>query len=113
MSDHSVQLFRSRQDYHEIPVACDCEICPEALDPPGQVGEVGYRHPPRSERLFEQIGDYTGWLCHAPLRVDEAVIERATKRKVIATCSTGTDHLDKPPRHSIQQSRRPSGPRPR
>ena len=88
----------------KILVTSDCEICPEALDPLREVGEVAYRHPPDPDQVREELGEYTGWLCHTQFRVDETMIERATNLKVIATCSTGTDPLDKPAlaRHSIQ-----------
>ena len=53
----------------KILVTSDCEICPEAMDPLREVGEVAYRHPPDPEQVREELGEYTGWLCHTQFRV--------------------------------------------
>lgn len=46
------------------------------------------------EQLLEMIPDYDAYLCTLRIPVDEAVLARASRLQLIATSSTGTDHLD-------------------
>lgn len=71
-------------------------LCPEALDPLYAVGDVDYRYPTDPSTLAKIVGDYEAILCHADMRFDRPLLERATRLRIIATPSTGTDHLDKP-----------------
>jgi D-3-phosphoglycerate dehydrogenase len=45
------------------------------------------------EQLLELIPDFDAYLCSLRIPVDEAVLRRAAKLRLIATPTTGTDHL--------------------
>jgi D-3-phosphoglycerate dehydrogenase len=79
----------------KIFVTCDCDLCPEALEPLRRIGQVDYRPPPYRDEVLDSLVEYSGWMCNTALRIDDAVLDRATSLKVIATSSTGTDHIDK------------------
>ncbi len=44
-------------------------------------------------RLLELLPDFDAYICSLRIPVDEAVVARASRLKLIATPSTGTDHL--------------------
>lgn len=46
-------------------------------------------------RLLAIIRDYDAFWGHTELKLDQEVLDRAEKLKVINTASTGTDHIDK------------------
>lgn len=47
------------------------------------------------ERLLREIGSFDGYICSLRFRVDREVLDAAGGRlKLVATNSTGTDHLD-------------------
>jgi len=46
------------------------------------------------DTLLECIGNYEGYYASASVRTDRQVLNRAKRLKVIATPSTGTDHID-------------------
>ncbi|MBI4028124.1 MAG: hypothetical protein HY360_24280, partial [Verrucomicrobia bacterium] len=71
----------------------DLSLAPRALDPLRQVAEVEHllADPPM---LLQRIGEYDAFFGNADLKLDRSVIERARRLKVVATPSTGTDHLD-------------------
>lgn len=78
-----------------ILVTCDCTLCPEALDPLRRIGQVAYECPVDRPRLLEVIGQYDAVMCGAEIKFDRQVFSRAEHLRVIATPSTGTDHIDK------------------
>ena len=47
-------------------------------------------------RLIELIPDYDAYLATLRIRVDREVVDRAGRLRLVATPSTGTDHLDLP-----------------
>jgi len=73
----------------------DLSLAPEALAPVRQVADVD-ELPIDRDLLIERIGEYDAYWGHLDIQVDREAIERATRLKVVATASTGTDHLDKP-----------------
>jgi phosphoglycerate dehydrogenase-like enzyme/CMP-N-acetylneuraminic acid synthetase len=54
-------------------------------------------HGASAETVTELLADAEGWLCSpSPVyRIDEKILARASKLKVIATPSTGSNHIDK------------------
>jgi phosphoglycerate dehydrogenase-like enzyme len=54
-------------------------------------------HGAPAETVSELLADAEGWLCSpAPVyRIDEKILSRASKLKVLATPSTGSNHIDK------------------
>lgn len=48
------------------------------------------------EQLLQCISDFDAYMCTIRHRVDEEVMGRARRLKLVATYSTGTDHLDLP-----------------
>jgi len=71
----------------------ETEAYPETLDPLREIGEVVCEEADQ-QRLIETIGEYDAYVCALSVRVNADVLENAKKLKVIATSSTGTDHLD-------------------
>lgn len=71
----------------------DLSEFPEVLDPLRRIGEV-VSLPADQQRLREEIGQYDAYLAALDVRADRAVIEAAGRLRVIATPSTGLDHLD-------------------
>jgi D-3-phosphoglycerate dehydrogenase / 2-oxoglutarate reductase len=66
---------------------------PELLDPLRQLGEVVLL-PPEEQVLRERIGEFDAYLAALQVQADRATLERAKRLRVIATPSTGLDHLD-------------------
>lgn len=79
-----------------IMVAVDLSLCKEALLPLQAVGEVDYYFPIVPAQILENIGRYDAYLGHTDIKVDAAFLARAARLRVVGTCSTGTDHIDKP-----------------
>ena len=71
----------------------DVSEFPEVLDPLRRVAEV-VSLPADQGLLAEQIGQFDAYLAALGVRVDRAVLSRAGRLRVIATPSTGLDHLD-------------------
>ena len=46
------------------------------------------------EQLLAMIGDYDAYVSTLRIRVDDTVLDRAPRLRLLATNSTGTDHLD-------------------
>ena len=67
--------------------------CADVLAPLGHVGEV-VTFPPERQVFERHVGEYDAYLASLHLRVDRAMLERAKRLRVIATPSTGHDHLD-------------------
>lgn len=66
---------------------------PELLEPLRQLGEVA-SFPADQELLRRRIGEFDAYLASLHVRADRHVLESAGRLKVIATPSTGLDHLD-------------------
>ena len=71
----------------------DVSECPDVLDPLRHIGEV-VTLPPVQQVFNRHIGEYDAYLASLHLRVDRAMLEHAKRLCVIATPSTGHDHLD-------------------
>ncbi|TSC67481.1 MAG: putative D-isomer specific 2-hydroxyacid dehydrogenase NAD-binding [Parcubacteria group bacterium Gr01-1014_73] len=68
-------------------------FAPEAKKVLSTLGVVDYKIPTQKE-LAEIIGDYDVAVIGLGLNFDGALLERARKLKVIATATTGLDHID-------------------
>ena len=66
---------------------------PGVLQPLEQVADV-VSLPPDRGTLQARIGEFDGYLASLHVKIDRPVIERADRLRVIATASTGTDHID-------------------
>ena len=71
----------------------DLAPCPEALRPLASVAEV-VSLPPNPKLIAKRIGEFDGCLASLHLRMDKTILSQAKRLRVIATASTGTDHLD-------------------
>jgi D-3-phosphoglycerate dehydrogenase len=71
----------------------DLAPCPEALRPLASVAEV-VSLPPNPKLIAKRIGEFDGCLASLHLRMDKKLLSPAKRLRVIATASTGTDHLD-------------------
>ena len=76
-------------------ILCNCSIrhFPEAkliLESVGEVIYAEYKYP----KLLEVIGEYEALLPSLDIYLDERILQRANCLKLIATPSTGTDHID-------------------
>lgn len=78
-----------------ILVTFDCTLCPEALAPLCEVGDVDYLFPATRAQMLERIGQSHALGCGTGIRVDREMLARATKLRFVATPSTGTDHVDR------------------
>ena len=71
----------------------DLAPCPDALRPLASAAEV-VSLPPDAQMLATRIGEFDGCLASLHVRMDQKILSRAKRLRVIATASTGTDHLD-------------------
>jgi D-3-phosphoglycerate dehydrogenase len=76
-------------------ILCNCSIVhiPEAkliLESVGDVTYAEHKYP----QLLEVIGDYDALLPSLDIHLDKSLLQRAKRLKLIATPSTGTDHID-------------------
>jgi D-3-phosphoglycerate dehydrogenase len=71
----------------------DTAECDDALDPLRRVAEVDIR-PADTRALRETIGEFDVYLASLQAQLDAAAIDAAGRLKVIATPSTGLDHID-------------------
>lgn len=71
----------------------DTSACPEVLAPLERAAEV-VSLPARRDTLLEAIGEFDAYLASLHVRADRDVLERASRLRVIATPSTGLDHID-------------------
>lgn len=58
-----------------------------------RVGDVSYRVLSQDE-LRDSVGDYEALIVGLDLRVDKEIIDAAPRLKLIATATTGLDHID-------------------
>ncbi len=71
----------------------DIAVAPEAFAMLGVTVEVETL-PPEREVLLENIHKYDAYFATLKVRFDKEVIDKAVRLKVIATPSTGLDHID-------------------
>ena len=71
----------------------DFSIAPEALAVLEQCAEV-VRIPADYEKVKAAIHEYDIYWGHVDLRLDRALLEGARRLRLIATASTGTNHID-------------------
>jgi D-3-phosphoglycerate dehydrogenase len=71
----------------------DLAACPEALAALTPLAEV-VSLSPQAEALASRIGEFDAYFATLHIRADRPVLERAGRLRVIATPSTGTDHID-------------------
>ncbi len=74
----------------------DMDPSPEALALLRRAGHVDVLPQPTRARLLQCIGQYHACMATLEIRFDQPVIERACRLRVLATPSTGLDHLDMP-----------------
>jgi D-3-phosphoglycerate dehydrogenase len=71
----------------------DLKLAPDALAPLGEIAEVDHL-PGDPVKLRQIIGNYDAYFGNADLPVNAEMLQHAPRLKVIASPSTGTDHLD-------------------
>ncbi len=72
---------------------CDLSMAPEAAEALCAVGQLDCREP--DQRVLEDIIDqYDVLWCHTQVQVNQDVLDRAARLRVINTASTGTNHID-------------------
>jgi D-3-phosphoglycerate dehydrogenase len=71
----------------------DIAACPDVVKPLGVIGEV-VTLPAEQAILERSIGEFDAYLASLHVRADRAVLSGAQRLRVIATPSTGTDHID-------------------
>lgn len=78
-----------------LRVACcaDVSICPEALDGLRAVAEVELIEADQAT-VLARIAEFDGYLASLKVRMDREMLDRARRLRVIATPSTGLDHID-------------------
>jgi len=85
-----------RKDFMQrVLITFDCSLCPDAMDPLRSVAEVDYEFPISLARLLEIIHRYDAFACGTGVKIDETILQRTDRLKIIVTPSTGTDHVDK------------------
>ena len=72
---------------------CDLSMAPEAAEALRAVGQLDCREP--DQRVLEDIIDqYDVLWIHTEVQVNQDVLDRAARLRVINTASTGTNHID-------------------
>ncbi len=79
-----------------ILITSDFTPCLAALDVLRPFGQVDYAYPATRDGVLQIIDRFDAVICDAGIRFDESMLARAKRLRLIATPSTGTDHLDKP-----------------
>jgi len=70
------------------------ELKPDALKKLEEIADIDY-FPADQKILFDKISDYDAYLASAAVKIDYEILDQAKRLKVIATPSTGTDHIDR------------------
>jgi len=83
----------ARAAIRKILNMADLSVAPDAFAVLDGIGEVDTL-PPEREVLLENIHKYDAYFATLKVRFDKEVIDRAVRLKVIATPSTGLDHID-------------------
>lgn len=71
----------------------DFSTHPDVLDPLREVADV-VTLPASAETLAERLPDFDAYLASMKVQLTREMLERTSRLRVIATCSTGTDHID-------------------
>lgn len=71
----------------------DITSCPKLFEPFRSIAEV-IEVPAVQEELYNHIAEADAYFASLYVRLDREAIERATRLRVVATPSTGLDHLD-------------------
>jgi D-3-phosphoglycerate dehydrogenase len=71
----------------------DISACPEVLDPLKKIAKIT-AVPPNQLVLVKQISNADAYLASLHVRIDRTILERADRLRIIATPSTGLDHID-------------------
>jgi D-3-phosphoglycerate dehydrogenase len=71
----------------------DVAVCPDVLKPLQEIGEV-IELPACQETLLERIHEFDAFVTSLVVQTNREVLESARKLQVIATPSTGEDHID-------------------
>ena len=79
---------------YKVLCTVDLKLAPDALEPLHEIAETCCMVPRRAA-VLEAIGEFDACIVGADLLFDKEMIGRAGKLKVLATPSTGTDHIDK------------------
>lgn len=82
-------------DSPRILVADDLSLCIESLEPLKKIGSVDYIFPFDRADVLRKLPGRDAYFGHTDVKVDEELLNRADRLKVVCTCSTGTDHIDK------------------
>ena len=72
----------------------DLSLSPQAIDIVREVADVDVK-PADDDVLRGTIGGYDAFWGHVHTKVDADLIARADRLRIVATASTGTDHIDK------------------
>lgn len=78
-------------------VICNVDLAlkPDALSVLEEVADVDYLDRNRQDLLLKRIKHYDAYFASASVLADRKLLESAPRLKVIATPSTGTDHIDR------------------
>ncbi|MAE67043.1 MAG: hypothetical protein CMJ18_22510 [Phycisphaeraceae bacterium] len=79
-----------------ILVTSDCTVCPQALDPLRRIAAVDCRFGLERDVMRRIVQDYDAIMCDGKVVIDRELLAPADRIRVVATPSTGTDHIDKP-----------------
>ncbi|WP_428938599.1 2-hydroxyacid dehydrogenase [Fontivita pretiosa] len=72
----------------------DTAACPDVFAPLAEVGAEVVTLAADQQVLLERIGEFDAYFASLQVRADAQVLARAPRLRVIATASTGTDHID-------------------
>ena len=71
----------------------DISACPEVLDPLRTIAEI-IEVPPDQDMLIKRISNADAYFASLHIQIDRAILEQADRLRVIASPSTGLDHID-------------------
>src|SRR5579871_3455125 len=71
----------------------DLAACPNALEPLEAIAEIVFL-PASDEIVANRIAEFDAYISSLKVQVNRSLLERASRLRVIATASTGTDHID-------------------
>ncbi len=78
-----------------ILVTSDCRVCPEVLEPLRRVAAVDERFGLTRDAMRAIVDKYDAVMCDGMVVLDRDLLATARRLRVVATPSTGTDHIDK------------------
>ena len=93
--DHANMIYPNQETGPMYTILCMSDVSPfpEVLDPLREIGTVKV-FPPDPEVLLREIADCDAYFATLYVRIDDTVMGAASRLKVIATPSTGLDHID-------------------